>query len=189
MIELTTALAGAPTDSSSKTAKNRSQRCLGLQQRSQRLLVITFLLLIASETSVRAHSASFESSSFESMALKTNPHQQMCSLLFQTPACTQPAVYRKPVVPRPGPGGACSQETCSLNGPSRVAAAPALPGLSQGSSSRRRVQAAAQLASSTTSTSTQQWWKKQSELWVDVHTQEQFYQEVNTGTRLVFVGA
>jgi hypothetical protein len=50
------------------------------------------------------------------------------------------------------------------------------------------VKAAAQLASSTTSTSTQQWWKKQSELWVDVHTEEQFYHEINSGDRLVFVG-
>lgn len=49
------------------------------------------------------------------------------------------------------------------------------------------MKAAAQLASSTTSTSTQQWWKKQSELWVDVHTEEQFYREINSGDRLVFV--
>lgn len=181
MIELTTAIAGAL---SSRTAR-RSQRCL--QQRPQRLLLITSLLLIASATSVRAHSVP---TSFEHMKQAArNPHQQMCSLLFQTPACTQPAVYRKPVVPRPGPGGACSQETCSLSGPSPVAAAPALPGVSQGPSSRRRVQAAAQVASSTTSTSTQQWWKKQSELWVDVHTEEQFYQEISTGNRVVFVGA
>lgn len=183
MIESTTAIAGARIDSSSRTAR-RSQR---LQKRPQRLPLITILLLIGSSTSVRAHSVptSFEAS----MKASRNPHQQMCSLLFQTPACTQPAVYRKPVVPRPGPGGACSQETCSLSGPSPVAAAPALPGVSQGPSSRRRVQPAAQLASSTTSTSTQQWWKKQSELWVDVHTEEQFYQEISTGNRIVFVGA
>jgi thiol-disulfide isomerase/thioredoxin len=35
---------------------------------------------------------------------------------------------------------------------------------------------------------TQKWWKKQSELWVDCHTDEQFYHEINSGDRLVFVG-
>lgn len=48
--------------------------------------------------------------------------------------------------------------------------------------------AAAQVASSATATSTEQWWKKQPELWVDVHTEEQFYREISTGNRLVFVG-
>jgi len=39
------------------------------------------------------------------------------------------------------------------------------------------------------SVETKQWWKKQSELWVDVHTEEQFLHEINTGSKLVFVGA
>lgn len=38
------------------------------------------------------------------------------------------------------------------------------------------------------SVETKQWWKKQAELWVDVHTEEQFYHEINTGSKLVFVG-
>jgi hypothetical protein len=61
------------------------------------------------------------------------------------------------------------------------------PGLAQGSR-RRQIAAKAQIASTTTSTSTEQWWKKQSELWVDVHTDEQFHHEINTGDRLVLVG-
>lgn len=147
-------------------------------------LVVAIILIVVSAAAqgVAAHSTSLEST----MQVARNPHQQMCSLLFQTPACTQPALWRKPTVPRPG-ASSCSQDTCSLSGPSPVQAAPPLPGIGQGSS-RRRVKAAAQLASSTTSTSTQQWWKKQSELWVDVHTEEQFYHEINSGDRLVFVG-
>jgi hypothetical protein len=150
-------------------------------------LVVAILLIVVSAAAqdVAAHSTSLEST----MQVARNPHQQMCSLLFQTPACTQPALWRKPAVPRPG-ASSCSQDTCSLTGPSParvVQAAPPLPGSSH-SSSRRRVKAAAQLASSTTSTSTQQWWKKQSELWVDVHTEEQFYREINSGDRLVLVG-
>lgn len=151
---------------------------------SHLLLTITLvvILLVASTPSVTAHDSS---TSFEStmQSARPHPHQQMCSLLFQTPACTQPALWRKPVVPRPS---SCSLDTCSLSGPS-AQAAPSLAVAAQGSR-RRRVATAAQLASSTTSTSTQQWWKKQSELWVDVHTEEQFYHEVNTGDRLVFVG-
>jgi hypothetical protein len=50
------------------------------------------------------------------------------------------------------------------------------------------VAAAAQAAASTASTSTDKWWKKQAELWVDVHTEEEFHREVSTGDRLVFVG-
>jgi len=149
---------------------------------SHLLLTITLavILLVASTPSVAAHDSS---TSFEStMQSARHPHQQMCSLLFQTPACTQPALWRKPVAPRPS---SCSLDTCSLSGPS--AQAPSLAVAAQGSR-RRRVATAAQLASSTTSTSTAHWWKKQSELWVDVHTEEQFYHEVNTGDRLVFVG-
>jgi hypothetical protein len=161
----------------------RTQLRLQLPRAHKCPLVVVILLIAVSAAAqgVAAHSTSFEST----MQVARNPHQQMCSLLFQTPACTQPALWRKPAVPRPG-ASSCSQDTCSLSGPSPVQAAPPLPGSSQGSS-RRRVKAAAQLASSTTSTSTQ-WWKKQSELWVDVHTEEQFYHEINSGDRLVFVG-
>lgn len=144
---------------------------------------VLLLLLIAAARSVAAHSSSFEGT----MQSIRSPHQQMCSLLFQTPACTQPALWRKPAVARPGPS--CSQDTCSLSGPSPAVPSPrqALPELSKGSS-RRSVKASAQLASTSTSTSTQKWWKKQSELWVDVHTEEEFYHEISTGNRLLFVG-
>lgn len=163
---------------------SRTSRFYRLRAHKSLLVIAVLCLIVSAAPSVVAHS----SSSFESITMQASaPHQHMCSLLFQTPACTQPAIWKRPIAaPRPG-AGSCSQDTCSLSGPSAVQAAPALPGLSQGPS-RRRVKAAAQLASSTTSTSTQQWWKKQSELWVDIHTEEQFYLEINSGDRLVFVG-
>jgi hypothetical protein len=152
----------------------------------QRSYFVVLVLLIAAATArgVDAHSTQ---DSFESTMISSrNPHQQMCSLLFQTPACTQPAIWRKPVVARPSPSS-CSLDTCSLSGPSPVQAKPALAAAGK-APSRRKVAAAAQLASSTASTTTDQWWKRQSELWVDVHTEEQFYHEINSGDRLVFVG-
>lgn len=152
----------------------------------QRSFFIVSVLLIAAATArgVAAHSTQ---DSFESKMISSrNPHQQMCSLLFQTPACTQPAIWRKHVVARPSPSS-CSLDTCSLSGPSPVQAKPALA-VAGKAPSRRKVAAAAQLASSTTYTTTDQWWKRQSELWVDVHTEEQFYHEINSGDRLVFVG-
>jgi hypothetical protein len=173
-------------------SKGRQHPCrtAGLQWhpadiRQRSFFVVSVLLIAASAArGVGAHSTQ---NSFESTMISSrNPHQQMCSLLFQTPACTQPAIWRKPVVARPSPSS-CSLDTCSLSGPSSVQAKPALA-VAGKAPSRRKVAASAQLASSTTSTSTDQWWKKQSELWVDVHTEEQFYHEINSGDRLVFVG-
>ena len=34
----------------------------------------------------------------------------------------------------------------------------------------------------------EKWWKKDSDLWVDCHTEEEFEQAVTTGDRLVLVG-
>lgn len=163
-------------------SRTRVQR-FAVAPKSIHLVLVLLIGWSAATRHVAAHSTSFQASVMRA----TNPHQQMCSLLFQTPACTQPAIYRKPAVARPSPSS-CSQDTCSLSGPSPVQAArQVLPDVTKGSS-RRKVRTAAQLASSTTSTSTQQWWKKQSELWVDVHTEEEFYHEISTGNRLVFVG-
>jgi hypothetical protein len=50
------------------------------------------------------------------------------------------------------------------------------------------VRARATQASSTSTSTDTKWWKKQSELWVDVHTEEEFYREISSGDRLVFVG-
>lgn len=162
-------------------SRTRVQR-FAVASKSIHLVLVLLIGWSAATRHVAAHSTSFQASVMRA----TNPHQQMCSLLFQTPACTQPAIYRKPAVARPSPSS-CSQDICSLSGPSPVQGRQVLPDVTKGSS-RRKVRTAAQLASSTTSTSTQQWWKKQSELWVDVHTEEEFYHEISTGNRLVFVG-
>jgi hypothetical protein len=50
------------------------------------------------------------------------------------------------------------------------------------------VRARATQASSTSTSTDTKWWKKQSELWVDVHTEEEFYREISSGDKLVFVG-
>eukprot|EP00882_Tetradesmus_deserticola_P009894 GHRQ01010455.1.p1 GENE.GHRQ01010455.1~~GHRQ01010455.1.p1 ORF type:complete len:283 (+),score=49.06 GHRQ01010455.1:69-917(+) len=116
--------------------------------------------------------------------MKLHRHTPTCSLLFQTPACSKPAVSR----PRrgsavPASHSRCAYDTCSVNGPSH--AAPGSAVLPVNAQAKRDVRAQATQASST-STDTK-WWKQQSELWVEVHTDEEFYEEINTGDRLVFV--
>ena len=39
-----------------------------------------------------------------------------------------------------------------------------------------------------TEAKTEKWWKKQSELWVEIESEEQFQQEVSSGDKYVFVG-
>jgi hypothetical protein len=39
-----------------------------------------------------------------------------------------------------------------------------------------------------TETKTEKWWKKQSQLWVEIETEEQFQHEISTGDKYVFVG-
>lgn len=119
-------------------------------------------------------------------------HPGMCGLVFQTPACWHPtAVPSRPHgASRPRPAAApaidtCSMDTCALNPPGVPMQRPsAAPRRQQ----PRRSRAVAAQAMASTAVETQKWWKKQSELWVDCHTDEQFYHEINSGDRLVFVG-
>jgi len=69
-----------------------------------------------------------------------------------------------------------------VNGPAHSVGRVSVPRAFPGSSA----------SASTVSTATNkenQWWKKQSELWIDVHSAEDFEREVSTGPQsLVFVG-
>lgn len=146
--------------------------------------LVLLLLHFISVAPASAHQASFPS--FEE-TMQLHRHSPTCSLLFQTPACTQPAVFR----PRKAPAVAarpssCGVETCSINGPSHAAPSPAP--LLVNAQAKRDVRARATQASSTSTSTETKWWKKQSELWVDVHTEEEFYREISSGDRLVFVG-
>jgi hypothetical protein len=146
--------------------------------------LVLLLLHCISVAPASAHQAS--SPSFEA-TMQLHRHTPTCSLLFQTPACTQPAVFRprkaSAILARPS---SCGVETCSIDGSSHAPPSPA--GLLVNAQAKRDVRARATQTSSTSTSTDTKWWKKQGELWVDVHSEEEFYREISSGDRLVFVG-
>lgn len=91
-----------------------------------------------------------------------------------------------PHVPRPHHGDASETctEVCSVMG---HADPPPVPPVHKGRS-RVRTHAAQVDASSAAASAEDQWWLRDKELWVDVHTEEDFKRETSTGDKLVVVG-
>lgn len=153
--------------------QHRTGACSGLSKPSP--WILSLLLLWALPCTTGNLESSFE------VTMQTARHPPLCSLLWSTPACAALSVQRPH---RPAAVSGCGLETCSVDRSSQTFAA--VPAKSVNARQQRDVSARAQVA--TTSTETQKWWKKQSELWVDVHTEEDFHREINSGDKLVFVG-
>jgi hypothetical protein len=129
------------------------------------------------------------------------------ALRLQSPVCGRPLVTRKKhhrvnSLPTRPPG--CGAELCSIRGGGSSHLVPAGPPMdlpcntpSSGSGAQQRASVVARAAhhssaSASASAATAEkakWWKRDAELWVDVHTEEEFEAAVTTGDKLVLVGA
>jgi len=112
-------------------------------------------------------------------------------LLLKTPSCAlKPVVARRQKLPQ-RPAG-CGPEQCSLKQPAIMPRRlPMDAPCDTPSTSAVAARAAGTHAASAAvhHGEAEKWWKKDSDLWIDVHTEEEFEQAVTTGDRLVFVGA
>jgi hypothetical protein len=111
-------------------------------------------------------------------------------LMLRTPACA----LKPPRRARPLPVRPCGPELCGLRGPGPNML-PARPPMDTPCDTPRTSGVAAHAAGSRVSASApahhgeaEKWWKKDADLWVDVHTEEEFEAAVTTGDRLVLVG-
>ena len=118
-------------------------------------------------------------------------HGPMSTLLSRTPACSYPAPtqgirHRSQPSPAnlrsPAP---CDREICSLD---RAGQALGSGSLQHGRYPSTREAVRTRAVSLATEAKAEKWWKKQSELWVEIETEEQFQQEVSSGDKYVFVG-
>jgi hypothetical protein len=112
-------------------------------------------------------------------------------LMLRTPACAlRPRRRAKPLPVRP-----CGPELCGLRGPGPNML-PAKPPMDAPCDTPTTSPVAAHAAGTRGVSASapahhgeaEKWWKKEADLWVDVHTEEEFEQAVTAGDRLVLVG-